>query len=1048
MISAAVRWSARHPILVIAVAVIAAAAGELSRRALARDALDDLSDPQVAVVAEWMGHPAPDVARAVTGVLTEDLQRVPDATAVRGSSMSGMAYVDVVFRAGADLDRGRRAIGDRLAQVAKRLPPEVRLQLGPAASSVGWVFQYALTDPSHKVSLIGLRRLQDDQLGPQLSMIPGVAEVAAVGNGTEQVQVQASTEQLRLRGVAFSDVVDALRAAVHGQMLTKRELDALPIAAGRDGASPPRVGDVARLMIGEAMPVGAADLGGDTPAVGAVVVARRGVDTVSLVAQVKATLERLRPRLPPSVQITTVYDRSALVTRVDHTLMRALAEEIAVVVLVILIFLLHVQSAIVPLITLPAVLLLTFAGMWLLGIPATVMSFGGIGIALGMGLDADVVTLEACHRKLEEAGGGSHLRRRVAMLSAAGAVAPAILTSLVITALSFLPVLGFQGETGRLLRPLALTKTLVIAAAALVTITLAPALRDRLLRGRVIPEMKNPLTRRLIQLYRPFVQFALERPALSVTAAVLAVVSCLPLLGHLGSEYLPRLDEGDLLFMPTAAPGVSPGDAAFALARQDAAIRALPEVETVFGKIGRATTATDPAPFSMAETIVHLKPRAAWPAGETQAQLIEKLDRAVRMPGWTNAWTAPVRARLDMTSTGVRTPVALRVVGRDPARAEALAAALRELAVHLPGTRSAVLESRGGEARPIFVPDPAALAQHEVDPAIARATAELVLAGGQIGELVMSQPGKPFRVQMSLDDDMTTSAARLRDVTVRSATGQPVALGVLGRLTYASVPAQVRTEGGAPVAYVYIDLEPGVDIGGYVARGQRVLDEHRADPAIELAPDERIEWAGQYQLIAAGHRSLAWIVPVVVLSMLGLLFLQLRSLAESLLVLASVPFALVGSVWTLFLLHYQMSAPVWVGLLSTVGLAMQTGIVMVVYIDEAFHRRVREGKLHTRDDIIAAHAEGTIRRLRPKIMTVATMAAGLLPLLWADGAGAEVIRRVAAPMLGGLATSALLTLEIIPVLYTLWRTAQLRRAQAMGVPIATLLGPPPRWARR
>lgn len=1033
MIARVVGWCVRRPAVVIALALIAAGAGELARRGLAHDALADLSEPQVAVVAEWMGHPAPDVARAVTRVLTEELRAVPGATAVRGASMTGMAYVDVVFGAVRELDAGRAAIAERVARVRARLPADVRVQVGPAASSVGWVFQYALIDPTRNTSVVGLRHLQDSQLGPTLAKIAGVAEVATVGDGSEQVLVSADLDQLRLRGVAFSDLVAALKPAVRGDMLSKRQIETVALGDVR-------LGDLAKVAIAEDMPTGLADLNGAAPAVGGIVVARRDVDVVSLVREVKATLARLQTHMPRTVQVVTVYDRSTLVTEVDHTLTRALAEEIAVVVLVILLFLLHGASALVPLITLPVVLLLTFAGMWLLGIPATVMSFGGVGIALGMALDAEIVALEACHRRLEHARGAG-LRRRAALLAAAGTLAPAILTSLLIAALSFLPVLGFTGETGRLLRPLALTKTLVILAAALVAVTLAPALRDRLLRGRVIPELANPLTRTLVRVYRPFVQFALARPALSLTAAALAVLSCLPIVGSLGGEYLPRIDEGDLLFMPTTAPGVTHGEAALQLARQDAALAALPEVATVFGKVGRASTATDPAPLAMAETIVHLKPRAAWPVPLSSAELIDKLDRASRLPGWTSAWTSPVRARLDMMSTGVRTPVAIRVVAGSTARVEALAAELRALAAGLPGTRSATLEAPGEETWPVFTLDPDALTRHAVDPALARQTADLVLSGGQLGELVMAKPGRPYRVRISLDADMGHGgASRLRDVTVRSRAGQPVPLGVLGRLASGSEPALVRTEAGELVAYVYIDLDDD-DLSGYVARGQRAV------ARVALQAGERVEWAGQYQLRAAGQRSLAWIVPLVVLSMLGLLILQLRSLVESLLVLMSVPFALVGSVWTLFLLGYHVSAPVWVGLLSTVGLAMQTGIVMVVYIDESFHRRIREGRLRTHADIIAAHADGTVRRLRPKIMTITTMAAGLLPLLWATGAGAEVVRRVAAPMLGGLVTSAILTLEVIPVLYTMWRHAQLRRARALGVSIAEIVGPPPPWAR-
>ncbi|MDP9151510.1 MAG: efflux RND transporter permease subunit, partial [Myxococcota bacterium] len=678
-------------------------------------------------------------------------------------------------------------------------------------------------------------------------------------------------------------------------------------------------------------------------------------------------------------------------------------------------------------------------------------------------------------RSLEaSAPGASSPARRQALLAAAGAFAPALLTSLLITALSFLPVFAFSGETGRLLGPLALTKTLVIAAASVVTLTLAPALRDRLLFAPVIPEFHNPLTRALVRAYRPVVQFALSRPALTLTTAALAVASCLPIATRLGGEFLPRIDEGDLLFMPTTLAGVSPEQAAWQLGKQDRAIAAFREVSTVFGKVGRADTATDPAPFSMAETTVRLRPRSQWPAiartrwytrwappwarrslglvwpeetPETPAELVERLDRATRLAGWTNAWSAPARARMDMMATGIRTPVGIRVIAPDPARLDALGRALRDLAMRVPGARSAVFESLGQETWLEFEPDSDALARHHVDPALAQSTADLVLSGGQLGEMMLD--GRGVRVRLLPDVDVQGQADQLRDVLIRAGadhTGQPVPLALLGRAAFVTRPAMVRTEGGRLVATVYVDLAPGADPVGYVERAQSLLDRAIASSALRLGDGERVEWAGQYDLFAAGARRLRWIVPLVAVSMLGLLYLQFRSLTEALLVLVSVPFALVGSLWTLYGLGYPLSAPVWVGLLSTVGMAMQTGVVMVVYIDQSFHRRVREGRIRTREDIVAAHSEGSVQRLRPKLMTVTTMAAGLLPLLWADGAGAEIMRRVAAPMIGGLATSAFLTLEVLPVLYTLWRHRQLRQAIRLGVPLARVTGIVPAWA--
>jgi Cu(I)/Ag(I) efflux system membrane protein CusA/SilA len=1109
-----VDWCVRNPRTVVSIALMAVLTGLICQRRLSRDAVPDVSDPQIVLFGDWMGHPAPEVASQVTQVLTDALQDVPGVTNVRGASMTGMAYVDVVFGSVSRLEAGRRAIADRVESLRAQLPGNLRLQIGPLASSTGWIFQYALHvehtgHPQH--SGISLSRLQSDLLRPTLLTVPGVVEVGTVGDTVREIMVDVDPDQLRTRGVALSDVISALDPETRGP--DPNRFTSLPVSKALGSASP-RVGDVGKVSIATDMPTGIADLNGEERVLGGIVVAKRDADPGAIIAGVKRALAQLAPRLPPGVNVVTVYDRTDLAGRVEHTLLRALTEEIAVVVLVILIFLMDARSALIPLITLPLVLLLTFVGMWMLGVSATVMSLGGIAIALGMAVDADVVALEACHRRLEGVGTHATEERRSALLAAAASFAPAILTALLITALSFLPVFAFTGESGRLLRPLALTKTLVILSAALVTLTVAPALRDRLLRGRVRPEFDNPLTRWLVRLYRPFVQFALRQPVLTLTTAALAVASCLPILGQLGGEFLPRVDEGDLLYMPSTLPGVPPGEAAVGLRRMDLAISQFKEVANVFGKVGRSDTATDPAPYSMVETTVRLRPRSEWPTYPrqrwysdwapgalarvlrlawpdrtplTMAELVEKLDGATRLPGWTGTWTAPARARMDMMSTGgVRTPVGIRVVATSPARLDALGTALHDWAAELPGTRSVVFESLGGETRLQFDADPAALALHHVDPALVASTADLMLNGGQLGQvvkvekqeappegapdfdaraalahpfrhgthgmagaLVLKDQSRPYRVRVATDMSMNApSAGQLREFTVRSSDGrQPVPLALLGRPSYVVKPAMLRTERGELVAYLYVDLNPGTDVASYVQHAQADLARAQSSGRLSFLPGERIEWTGQFELMAAVERRLHWIVPLVGLSMLVLLYLQFRSLTEALIVLCSVPFALVGSFWTLFLLHYPLSAPVWVGLLSTVGLAMQTGVVMVVYIDHAFRKRVHEGRLNSRDDIVEAHAEGTVLRLRPKLMTIATMGASLLPLLWADGAGAEIMKRVAAPMIGGLATSAFLTLEVLPVLYTIWRYRQLRQAQRIATPIAEIIGAAPAWAR-
>jgi Cu(I)/Ag(I) efflux system membrane protein CusA/SilA len=1075
VIGAVVSWCARHSRAVVLAAAAVGFASFAAQRSLPRDAVPDLSDPQLVLVGEWMGHPASEVAAVVTAGLTHALDGLPGATAVRGSSMAGMAYVDVVFGSVTSLAAARGEVLARVERLRAGWPPGVRVTVGPEASSTGWVFQYALMPPERAhampmgegrheghAPLAPLRRFQDDVLRPALAAVPGVAEVATVGGDGEQVLLETTDDQLRGAGAAFSDVVAAARnwlAAGRAGTLDERlsALRGAPLDAAGNTLE-----RVARVRVAPDMAGGMADVDGSAAIVSGIVVAKRGADVRAVVAGVRAVIDRERHHLPRGTRLGVVYDRSELVAGVEQTLRRTLVEEVAVVALVVLMFLLHGRSALVPMATLPLVVLVTFAALRLFGVPATVMSLGGIAIALGMAVDADLVALEACHRRLEAQRDAAldPPRRRALVVAAAGAFAPPILLSLLIAALAFVPVFAFGGETGRLLRPLALTKTLVILVAALVALTVAPALRDLALRGRIVPENGNPLTRLAVRAYRPFVLFALRRPVFTLVTAGLALLSCLPIIPRIGSEFLPRIDEGDLLYMPTAPPGVTPGDAEAELTELDAQLAERPEVANAFGKIGRASTATDPAPLSMAETIVRLRPRDRWPkvarqrwysswapaplrrllarvwpeqTPPTTAELVESLDRSVGLTGWTNAWTAPVRARMDMMATGVRTPVGVRIVAADPARLAALGAAVQAAVLDVPGTRSAVFEAQGGETRLAFEPDRAALARHGVRPEVARAAADFLLAGGELGDLrSKDRPPLPVRVSLAAPWLPKPPEDVLRDATVRAGpdgAGQPVPLGLLGRPVFERVPAMLRAERGEPVAYVYVDVAEAADVGGYVDRARAMLAQ---SPAVRLLPGERIEWTGQYELLAAGQRRLRIVAPLVALTMLLLLCLQFRSLAEALIVLASVPFALVGSFWTLHLLGYRLSAPVWVGLLSVVGLAMQTGVVMVVYIDDAFQRRARAGRMRSRDDVVAAHAEGTVRRLRPKLMTISTMGAGLLPVMWSTGAGSEIMKRVAAPMLGGLVTSAFLTLEVIPVLYTLWRTRQLALAQIRG----------------
>jgi Cu(I)/Ag(I) efflux system membrane protein CusA/SilA len=1056
VVARVVAWSGRHPWTVVALGLLAITAGELARRSGPGDVLPELSDPRLSVVVEWMGHPPTDVSSRLTEPLLRAVSGVGGVSTVRGISMTGMSYLDVILETGAEGQEVRKEVAGRLAGLRPSLPPEARVQVGPVASSTGWVFQYALYDPTHAESRRSLRQLQQTVLAPALAVLPGVAEVATVGGETEEMVIDVATERLRARGLSLGEVRAAVEAALAGEgqasLATLREL---PVGGVK-------LRDVADLRVGRAMPTGLADVGGQYPAVGGIVVAARGANVPQVLAAVHRTLEQLRARLPPGVILVVVHDRSEVIERIQKTLGRALLEEVGVLTLVVLAFLLSPRAAAVPLLTLPAVVLLTLAAMRVLGIPATLMSVGGIGIALGLAVDAEVVALEACQRRLEHlAPSAPDAERRAALLAATGSFAPAILISLLIAAVSFLPVFGFEGETGRLLRPLAASKTLVILAAAAVALTLAPALRDRLLRPPVVPEFSNPLTAGLVRLYRPFVQVALARPGWTLAIAGAALLSCLPLLPRLGREFLPRIDEGDLLFMPTTLPGAPEEELPLQLRFQDTALAASPAVATVFGKMGRADTATDPAPLTMAETTVRLRPRAGWPhiahprwysswapavlrpvlgvlwpeeRPMNGAELVAELDREARLAGWTSAWTAPVRGRLDMVSTGIRTPVGLRIGAATPERLEALGASAEPVLSRIEGVRGATLESPAREPWPTFVADPAKLRAWGVAPREARATADLLTSGGSVGTL--GGAGGRIGVRLVQDRGSRDVQAQLREATVPgTSAGRAAAipLGLVGRPVVRELPGTLRTEEHGLAAYLLVDLEAGTDLSAFVQRADRALALAREQGTLALRPGERLDWIGEYPLLVAGERRLLWIAPLVLLTMVALLYLQFRSLAEVCIVLASVPFALVGSIWTLHWLGYPLSPPVWVGLLSVTGLAMQTGVVMVVYIDDAFRRRLAEGRLRTREDVVEAHAEGTIRRLRPKLMTVCTMGAGLLPLIWADGAGAEILRRIAAPMLGGLLTSTFLTLEVLPVLYTLWRVSQLRRAARSGL---------------
>ena len=1085
MIGWIIELSARYRWVVFLIygALVAGACASAKRVQL--DAIPDLSDPQVIVFTEWKGRSPTLVEDQVTYPIASALLAAPHVTAVRGYSMFGMSFVYVLFDEGTDVYWARSRVLEYLSSIRAKLPTEVAPVLGPDATGIGWVYEYALVDRTGKRDLAELRSLQDFTLRYALESVPGVAQVASVGGYERQYQVTLDPDRLRAYGLHVEDVASAIRRSngeVGGRVLEMSgreyfirgrgylenlgDLSRVAIRAGPDG-TPVHVGDVGTVQLGGDIRRGLAELDGKGETVGAIVMARYGENALHVIARVKARLGELSSALPPGVEIVPTYDRSSLIERAVATLRASLTEEAIVVSLVIILFLLHFRSALLPIISLPISVALAFIPMYLFGIPATIMSLGGIAIAIGATVDAEIVMIEACHKKLEHAPADLDAKARAKLLhQAAKEVTPAIFFSLVIIALSFVPVFGLNGQAGRLFKPLAYTKTFVMLSAAIVSITLAPALRDLLVRGNIRSEKNHPVSRAIMAIYRPFVYVALRRPKTTLAIGLFALLSAIPAYMRLGSEFMPPLNEGDILYMPTTLPNLSIEEAKRQLERQDRIIAAFPEVKSVFGKVGRAESATDPAPLSMVETIIQLRPPAEWPMvhharwfsrapglvktplhllwpeedRETWDELVAKMNAALQLPGWTNAWTMPIKTRVDMLTTGVRTPVGIKVFGPDLASIEAAGTELETALRSVAGTRSVLYERSLGGVYVDVVPNRDALARHGMQIDDLNDIVSTAIGGEPVTTTVEGR--RRFTVNVRYKEDFRSTPEKLREVLVplRGKSGAAIPLGELADIRVVDGPPMLRDEAGLLVGYVYVDIDPSRDIGGYVEDAKSAVTAALARGQVRLAPGMYLRWTGQYELLEGMRERMRILIPLALLSIAALLYLQFKHLTEVLIVFLSIPFALVGSVWLLYLLDYRISTAVLVGIIALVGLAAQTGVVMIVYIDHAFIRRLRAGKIRDLNDIIHAHTEGTVQRVRPKIMTVSTMLFGLVPLLWATGSGADVMKRIAAPMVGGLLSSAFLTLELIPVVYTYWRFAQLQRAQRTGRPLAEICG--------
>jgi copper/silver efflux system protein len=1153
MVARIIELCARNRAVVLLGVAIATAAALWSIRHAKLDAIPDLGDPQVIVFTEWMGRSPTLVEDQVTYPIVSALVAAPRVADVRGYSMFGMSFIYVVFQEGTDLYWARSRVLEYMSSIRARMPEGANPVLGPDASGIGWGFQYTLVDTSGKHALDELRTFQDFTLRYAIGQVPGVAEVASVGGFQRQYQVTVDPNKLRAYDVTLGEVVSKIRDSnsdVGGRIieLAGREyyvrgrgyiqdigaIERTAVKARGPNGVPVLVKDLGSVRFGPDIRRGLLEWNGEGEAVGGIVLVRWGENVLDVVGRVKQKIADLGHGLPPGVKVAVAYDRTELIERSVATLRRALVEEALVVAAVIIIFLLHIRSALLPIISLPIAVALSFIPMVLLDIPATIMSLGGIAIAIGATVDAEIVMIEASHKKLEHAPPGAD--RHALLAEAAREVTPAIFFSLLIIAVAFLPVFALTGQAGRLFKPLAYTKTFVMLSAAALSITFAPALRDLLIRGKIRSEAKHPVSRAIIRVYKPFVFVALRNPKSTVLIGLLAVLSAVPLALKLGTEFMPPLNEGDILYMPTTFPNISIEEAKRQLQIQDRVLKGFPEVASVFGKAGRAETATDPAPLTMVETTVRLKPVEAWRKLERRRwwspwapswiapafrplwpdrtpiswdELTAEMNRAMQFPGWTNAYTMPIKARVDMLSTGVRTPVGVKIMGTDLAEIEKVGVALEGLLTPIRGTRSVFYERNEGGLYLDIVPNRDALARYGITVGDVERTIEAAVGGAPIATTVEGR--KRFSINVRYPQDLRSDIERLKRVLVPVGGGGGGGKGKMGALPPARIPAlqlaqmggdmggkeggaaaqgqrrtpggipgtlsdapavqwdtgvdvadqatlgglggtsatargsrqsfvplgqvadirivggppMVRDEGGLLVGYVYVDIDPARrDIGGYVNDAKHAVQEALEHGAMRMPEGYFLKWTGQYEQMQEMAERMRLVVPATLLIILALLFLHFRNFVEVLIVLLSIPFALVGSVWLLWLLDYRLSTAVWVGIIALAGLAAQTGIVMIVYIDNAYERRKRAGKIRDLSDIVWAHMEGTVQRVRPKLMTVATMLAGLIPLLWATGSGADVMKRIAAPMVGGLVTSAFLTLEIIPVVYTYWRQEQ------------------------
>jgi copper/silver efflux system protein len=1034
MIGRLIRWSAHNLTLLLIAATLAAGAGIYALREVPLDAIPDLSDTQVIVYTEYSGQAPQVVEDQITYPLSTAMLSVPRSKVVRGFSFFGASFVYVIFDEGTDIYWARSRVLEYLSGAARTLPQGVTPTLGPDATGVGWVYQYAVM--AAKRTLAELRTTQDWHVRFAVAKAEGVAEVASVGGFVRQYAVIVDPRRLKAFDIPLSRLKEAIRASnmdVGGRVVELAETEFMVRGKGylrgigdleqivlkAQAGAPVLLKDVARVELAPDERRGVTELNGEGEVASGIAVQRYGQNALSVIANVKQRLHDIAPSLPEGTAIVPVYDRSDLIHRAIETLKRTLLEESAIVALVCVVFLLHVRSALVAIITLPLGVLIAYICMHALGISSNIMSLGGIAIAIGAMVDAAIVMIENAHKHLERAPPGKP--RMEILIEAATEVGPALFFSLLIITVSFLPIFALEAQEGRLFKPLAFTKTFAMAASALLSVTLVPALMVLFVRGRIVPEHRNPVNRLLITLYRPIIAAVLNARVLTIAAAVAVLIASIYPALRLGAEFMPNLNEGTLMYMPTTLPGISITKSAELLQTQNKIIKSFPEVESVFGKAGRASTATDPAPTEMFETIINLKPEQDWRPGITLDTLINEMDRALQFPGVSNAWTMPIKARIDMLATGIRTPVGVKVIGQDLAVIEKLAREIEAAIKTVPGTSSAYAERIIGGYYLEITPDRAQLARY----GLMVGDLQAVVASGLGAETVTTtvegreRYGVTVRYPRDLRSDPDTIA---REVLVPLPNGSSIPLGQVASVRLTQGPASIRTENAQLAAYIYVDARER-DLAGYVADAKRAVA-----AAVKFPAGYSAVWSGQFEYYARAKQRLMIVVPLTLTLILLLLYLNFRRLTETLIVMLSLPFALVGGLWMLWGMGFNLSVAAAVGFIALAGVAAETGVVMLIYLDHALAQRRRvadvEKRPFTQDDLKAAIMEGAVERVRPKMMTVVAIMAGLLPILWSHGAGSEVMQRIAVPMIGGMISSTVLTLVVIPAIYALligWR---------------------------